>query len=97
MSAQPRLDRPRRNIYANSFTEAGLGFGQGVAEVVDRDRLQDVLKGISSVFAGCAHELVQAFDALEQLVSLKAVASFAFLDSVLAAALRAHGEPRRSG
>ncbi len=43
------------------------------------------------MLARCARELVQALDALEELMSLKTVASFAFLDRVLAAALGAHG------
>lgn len=53
-----------------------------MAEVVRRNALKDVLEGIGSVLSRSARELIQAFDALEQLTCLKTIAALAFLYSI---------------
>ena len=91
MGSQPGSDGSLGNLQAKPFAKKALGLSERVAEIVDRDRLQNVLEGIDSILPRGTGKPDQAFHALEDLECSKAVTSPPLLDGVLGAALWANG------
>ena len=71
--------------------EHALGFSNGVAEIVSRDRFEDVLQWVGSISSWGPGESVEAFGALVELKDLEAVTSFPFLDGVAGLAFGTRG------
>src|SRR5712692_5352224 len=88
---QPGTDRALGDVPVETCVQQLLGFCERVAEVERRDSLEDEPERVRLVFCWSTGETVQAFGALENLMSLQTVAALAFLDGAFAAALRAHG------
>ncbi len=88
---EPGTDRALGDVPVEASVQQSLGFGERVAEVERRDRLENEPKWVRLVFRWSAGETVQAFGALENLMDLETVPALAFLDDALAPTLWADG------
>ena len=89
---EPRADGAFRYYSMETPVEFVLRLGEGITKVEDGYRLEDDLERVGLILSRVSRgEAVQAFGALVDLERLHSVAALAFLDAVLALALRAHG------
>ena len=84
---QPGTDRALGDVPVKTGMQQSLRFGERVAEIERRDRLEDESERIRLVLCWSTREAVQTFGALENLMDWQTVPALAFLDSVFAATL----------
>jgi len=89
MLGHPTGKGGRGDLVAVTGFQFGYGLGKGVAEVIERDAVEDDAERIGFVAefcrCGCEHALAQL--ALPQLHNLKLLAASAFADDACAAAM----------
>ena len=94
---QPGTDRALRYLEVEAVSHGLLGFGDGVAEIERRDRLENRSQWIGPVLSRLSSKAMEAFGAAVHLQRPQAILPFALLDGVLAPALRAGGILAGSG
>ena len=78
MCREPRADRTFGSVGARLYPKDTLGLGDRVAEVVERERFEDMPERIGFVSSGIADKSVEALGALKKLKGLQTIASPAF-------------------
>lgn len=95
---EPRADGAFGYFSMEAPAQLLLRLGEGIAEVEGGECFENGLERVGLILSRVSRgEAVQAFAALVHLQRLQPVAALAFLDGVLALALRAHGIRCRAG